>query len=162
LVLIQRQMAAMGLESDNGIDVTLLRRAKAAGKPVAGFETMEQQMEMLQPRDDAEDIEALRLTLKEMDETPGMIDDLIAAWLDGDEDVLAHYLVDKVQAEDPKGYERIMVERNRRWVPQIETLLKGKGTVFIAVGTGHLVGPDSVIALLRQDGVKVQAVKTDR
>lgn len=160
LILMQRQLVDMGLEPDNGIDVTFDRRAKAMSMSVKGFETMDQQMQVLSPRNDAEDIESLRMTLKEMDETPEIIDSLITGWLNGDEATLRHYLVDKLKADDPDGYQRYLVGRNAAWVPQIERILAGKGTVFIAVGTAHLVGPDSLIAMLKKDGIKAKAVKT--
>ena len=162
LVLMQHQLAGMGLDSDNGIDATLLRRARVKDKPVHGFETIEQQMQLMSPRDDAEDLDSLRVTLKEFDETPGMVDELIAGWLSGDEATLDKYLIDKTRDEDPDGYQKYIVTRNVTWVPKIEHILAGKGVVFIAVGTAHLVGPDSVIALLKKDGIKATPVKTDR
>jgi uncharacterized protein YbaP (TraB family) len=53
----------------------------------------------------------------------------------------------------------MIVARNADWTPQIETILAGKGTVFIAVGAGHLAGPDSVIAMLQKHGVTVERVQ---
>lgn len=160
LLLVQQQLAGMGLESANGIDVTLLAKARAADMSVQGLETMEEQMSMLSPANAAEDTEALRMTLKEMDENPATLDDLIDGWVNGDAAKLEHYFVDKMKAEDPDGYQRLIVARNRNWVPRIEHMLDGKGTVFIAVGTAHLIGPDGVITLLGQDGVKAERVPT--
>ncbi|MGB3627242.1 MAG: TraB/GumN family protein, partial [Henriciella sp.] len=53
-------------------------------------------------------------------------------------------------------YEAIFLDRNKTWVPQIEAMLDEPGTVFVAVGAGHLAGPDSVITMLRDEGYDVE------
>ncbi|MCG8505796.1 MAG: TraB/GumN family protein, partial [Sphingomonadales bacterium] len=45
---------------------------------------------------------------------------------------------------------------NRRWVPRIEALLATPGVHFVAVGAGHLVGPDSVIKMLAARGIAAE------
>ena len=60
-----------------------------------------------------------------------------------------------MRADSPSLYKALFLNRNIAWTKQIEHLLAGKGTAFIAVGTGHLVGSDSVIAMLERDGYKV-------
>ncbi len=55
--------------------------------------------------------------------------------------------------KDPALYQSVLAARNRKWVPQIEALLNGDGNYLVIVGTGHLVGRDSVIDLLKRDGV---------
>ena len=49
----------------------------------------------------------------------------------------------------------LLDDRNQRWVPQIEAMLKEKHIFFITVGAGHLTGPKGVPALLRKAGYKV-------
>ena len=55
----------------------------------------------------------------------------------------------------PGVYRSLVVARNRRWVDAIMDRLNGKGEAVMVVGVGHLVGPDSVPALLRARGVSV-------
>jgi uncharacterized protein len=160
LMLVQKQFESIGLTSENGIDMTLLRRARETGKPVKGFETPEEQLALLAPDDPAEEADGLRATLKELDAGPDMIEGLIDAWLAGDQDTLERHLVTEMKQDDPKGYDRFLAARNRNWVPKIEQILAGRGTVFIAVGGAHLTGPDSVIALLREKGVRAEPVDT--
>ena len=57
--------------------------------------------------------------------------------------------------DTPGVYQRLLVARNRRFAARIEAMLQGSGRAFVVVGVGHLVGPDSVPALLRRDGVAV-------
>ncbi|EGF92488.1 gumN family protein [Asticcacaulis biprosthecium C19] len=160
LMLVQCEFATMGLDPDNGIDITLMRRAQAASKPVHGLETMEEQMDVLAPDSEAEELQTLRSILKELDDTPEMVDQLITAWLAGDVKTLERHLVADLEENDPTGYKRMIAGRNHQWVPKIKTILDGEGTVFIAVGAGHLVGPDSVITLLKKQGIKAKKVRT--
>jgi uncharacterized protein YbaP (TraB family) len=158
LVLTLQKIQALGYNPKVGVDLTLLQSARAADKPVHGFETMDQQMQLLAPANDEDDIASLRQALKEAATLETDLPPLLKAWEEGDDATLVHDLVDRMKADDPKGYQRLIVQRNAAWEPQVEDILKGKGTVFIAVGAGHLVGPDSLIAMLQAHGIKVERI----
>ena len=53
---------------------------------------------------------------------------------------------------DREFYDALFLNRNTNWVPQIEAMLDEPGNVLIAVGAGHLAGPDSVITMLESKG----------
>ena len=57
--------------------------------------------------------------------------------------------------DDPLMYQRLLVERNRNWLPRIEALFARPRPAFVVVGAAHLVGPDGLIAMLRAKGVRV-------
>jgi uncharacterized protein YbaP (TraB family) len=48
----------------------------------------------------------------------------------------------------------MFTERNANWAGWIAQRLQEPGTVFVAVGAGHLAGRDSVQAKLTELGVK--------
>ena len=56
-------------------------------------------------------------------------------------------------------YKVLLVDRNTDWADQIQTLLQGSGTAFIAVGAAHLTGDDSVQSILKSRGVAVESVE---
>jgi uncharacterized protein YbaP (TraB family) len=60
---------------------------------------------------------------------------------------------------DPLLMKVLLVDRNKAWAKWIEDRLKQPGTVFVAVGAGHLAGKDSVQAQLAVDGVKAKWVR---
>ena len=62
---------------------------------------------------------------------------------------------DDMRDETPEFYEALIVNRNRNWVGQVEEILEGSGTAFIAVGAGHLAGDDSLIGMLRARGLEI-------
>ncbi len=156
LIITMQQINNLGYTTETGVDVSLMAQARAKTKTVHGFETMESQLQALVPDNEADELTALRATLEDIKTMPQDLGDLFAAWEAGDTQELSHLMIDKMQAEDPKSYQRLIVQRNAAWEPQIEDILAGKGTVFITVGAGHLVGPDSVIAMLKRHGITAE------
>ncbi len=86
--------------------------------------------------------------------TDGDLGTIVPLWRAGDEKALTNTVMSGIKS-DPREYNILLVERNRKWLPQIETMLKGKGTIFITVGTAHLLGPDGLVTQLRARGYKV-------
>lgn len=156
LIITMQEINRLGYATDTGVDVTLMKQARDGGKAVHGFETMESQMQALVPETEADELTALRAMVKDIDTMPQDLGDLFNAWKAGDTEALTRLMIDRMQTEDPKGYRRLIVERNTAWEPQIEQILAGKGTAFITVGAGHLVGPDSVIAMLKAHGITAE------
>jgi uncharacterized protein YbaP (TraB family) len=56
----------------------------------------------------------------------------------------------------PEIYDRLLVERNANWVESVEPCVKQKTSCFVVVGAAHLVGPDSLVAMLQKKGYKVE------
>lgn len=155
LFLVAQKIQSLGYNPKMGVDVQLLALARASGKGVHGFETIDQQLQAMVPTNEADELASLRQAISEVEDADKELAPLLRAWIEGDEAGLARHLIDKYKAEDPASYQRMIVARNAAWEPQIEDILRGKGTVFITVGAGHLVGPDSVIAMLRAHGIEV-------
>jgi uncharacterized protein YbaP (TraB family) len=120
------------------------------------FETAQQQIGFFADMPERDQIDGLEETLKEIDKDPGAFDRLAAAWARGDVHAIAEDAVEKLKRETPGAYKTLVVNRNRRWADRIAQLLQGDERIFIVVGVGHLVGPDSVPALLRARGIKVE------
>ena len=141
--------ASLGVEQQiaGGLSPTLPRGA---------FETAEQQIGFFADMPVKDQIDSLRETLKEIEKDPGAFDRLASAWARGDVRAIDREAVEKLKRETPDVYQKLVVDRNRRWIGQIEQLLRGDKRIFIVVGVGHLVGPDSVPALLRARGVHVE------
>ncbi len=148
----------LGLTGLAGADVILAQEAGAQGKPVHGFETVEQQMRFLADAGPDVEMSYLRKMLADVGEGKAYYDPLERAWLAGDEAVVDKLVVARMREMAPEVYRRLIVERNQRWVPQIEAMLASPGVRFVAVGGGHLAGPDSVPTLLRKDGWRVERV----
>jgi uncharacterized protein YbaP (TraB family) len=84
----------------------------------------------------------------------GMVDD----WTRGDPEALAREMNDELKSS-PEVAKVLLTNRNRTWAGWIKQRMAMPGTVFVAVGAGHLAGPESVQANLAKLGVKATRVR---
>ena len=148
-----------GYDPKSGVELVLKARAEAAGKPVHGFETIDKQIGILADLPDDVQLAFLRETLKDYDEATVKLDEMVEDWARGDVPAIERLMVQEMKTDSPALYKALLVDRNTDWANQIQTLLQGSGTAFIAVGAAHLAGPDSVQAQLKARGVDVEAVQ---
>jgi len=141
-----------GLSTDNGADAVLRDVADQYGKPVGGLESFQYQLRMFNSLPSAGAHPAPHS--KEAGALAGMLSQLESAWNRGDIDGTFAPLMMQMRAQSPQTYKMMFVERNGRWAQWIANRLKTPGTVFVAVGAGHLSGPDSVQKQLSWIGVK--------
>lgn len=148
-------LGAAGYQPALGIDQQLGDRAVRDGLPVAGLETLEEQMRLFKALDERTQLALFAKTLDELDTAGADTALLVAQWRAGDTTALARRL-----EEDFSGYpalrEQVVEERNRRWAPRIAGLLQDEGVSLVVVGALHLVGPEGVPELLRARGLQVE------
>ncbi len=143
-----------GARTDLGVE-RQIAAAAPAGVARGAFESVDDQLQALAGGSKAEQVQSLEETLHEVASDPDGFARLAAAWARGDVRTIEKEGLEDLRHEAPGAYGRLVVDRNRRWVGEIEALLKRPGRTFAVVGVGHLVGPDSVPALLRRDGIAV-------
>ena len=152
------QMMLKGYDPNMGVEKVLMARAEALGKPVKGFETMAEQIQIMAGISNEGQVQMLRAGLEDLKESPEAVEELEKAWAAGDVDALNREIVANMQTETPEAYDAMLTRRNINWAAQIKQILDGSGTVFIAVGAGHLVGEDSVQSLLAAEGIQSERV----
>lgn len=144
-----------GYDPQSGVETILKARAEAAGKPVSGLETIDQQVRILATLSEETQLAFLRLTLASFDDAATDLDALVDAWARGDVEGINRLAVEEMRSVSPEIHQALLVRRNTDWANQIQTLLQGSGTTFIAVGSAHLAGDDSVQEILEDRGVTV-------
>ncbi len=153
LLLSVAQLQQAGLSVEAGVEQQLARRASADAKPIAGLETMEQQLSLFDGLDEATQIRFLELTLDDAAAIAAQLDSIDAAWRAGREAELAQLLRDEY-ARFPELYELLVDRRNAAWIEPLRGLLARREDVLVVVGALHLVGDGSVIDLLRRAGLE--------
>ena len=143
-----------GFDPALGLDQHFYERAKAAKRPVRGLETVADQLDRLGGLPMPVQIDMLRAVLSDVDTQVSAVTDLVAAWKTGDVAALERLLLKEFR-ESPEVYQRLLVERNQAWAPKIAACAAEPAPCLVVVGGAHLVGPDSVVALLRQSGFSV-------
>ncbi|WP_010164632.1 TraB/GumN family protein [Sphingomonas sp. PAMC 26617] len=141
--------------ADRGIEPVLT--ARFAGRTIGALETREGQLRLFDRLPAAAQKALLRDAARDALDPARGYQTLLAAWVKGDAAALAATL-DLVRG-DPTLAQPLIAQRNRRWASAILRRMARPGRVLVAVGAGHLVGPGSVIDLLRAHGVRVARVE---
>lgn len=146
---------SQGMSTDNGADHVLRDLADEAGKPVSGLEDFGVQLRTLSGiRTAPAPAAAVAAPSPAATVT---LDQLLRAWKSGDSKAFSTMLA-TFKSRSPLAYETLIAGRNRAWADWIRTRLDRPGTVFVAVGSGHLAGEDSVQMRLAASGHAVRRI----
>jgi len=155
LTLEGLELASAGFDPELGLDKHFYDLAKEGGKAVQGLETVDYQLSRLDEMTQAQQDRMLAQTLKEIATEKASVAKLTTAWKTGDADAVAKLVLGNLKQE-PALYERLLVERNKNWLPKIEALFSRKGHALVLVGAAHLVGPEGLIAVLKAKGYTIE------
>ncbi len=143
-----------GYDPKSGVDLVLKYEAAAYGKSLDGFETLEQQFHFFADLPQKMQVDFMLFTLDSAGSAASELGDSVDAWAAGDTVKLAAELNGTLFERYPSLYNVLLVQRNVAIADKIEQLLKGNGVAFVAVGAGHLAGPDSIQADLAKHGIQ--------
>ena len=156
LTISTAAMTRAGYDPASGVDSKIEDIFRARNITPKGFETAEEQIKVFAGMSPQQELEYLRETMEEYHDAPTELDTMVRQWSTADLAGMEELFVDEMKVEEPDLYAALLVNRNANWVVKIEDMLKGSGTSFIAVGAAHLIGPDSVLAMLDARGVKAE------
>lgn len=160
VVISEAVVRRAGYDVTSGVESVMRPAATAAGKQIRFLETVEEQMASFATLPEAVQIKFLVNGLAEIDAATGDLGALVNAWKAGDTDKLDDLLIEEDLAVIPELYDALLKNRNAKWIPKIDTLMKSEsGTFLIAVGAAHLIGKDSVIEMLKPLGYSEERVQ---
>jgi uncharacterized protein YbaP (TraB family) len=157
LTLTSVQVMKMGFMPEMGIDAYLLRNASRTGKNIIELETVEEQIDIFLNISDGDLL--LREALFSLDEADRQMMDMMFCWKTGDEACIESILFEDALTNYPSFvsiYDILFFRRNEDMANDIRTFLDSKGTYFVVVGAGHLVGDKGIPDLLRNAGYQVK------
>lgn len=158
LTLSNLQAQADGIDPRIGVEAVLTERARIKGIPVTALETVEEQLINFDALTELDQQQLLLSTLSELDNSKARTSLLIGDWLLGNTDALANR-VNSDFARSPMLRRMLVEDRNLRWADWIARRMKAEdGTLFIAVGAGHMAGKGSLLEDLERQGLKVSRV----
>ena len=152
LMAVEWQKA--GFDASLGLDKHFYDRAQTEGKAVQGLETTEYQISRFDGMTMSQQDHFLAESLKDLDSEKASVVKLADAWKAGDLPTVERFVLQDLK-DDPEMYQRLLVDRNRNWLPKIEALFARPGRAFVVVGAAHLVGPDGLLAMLKAKGIRV-------
>lgn len=156
LQLSLAQLTKQGADPDSGVETALEADAARTGKKTAYLETAALQMHIFADLPPAAEKRFFISTLRQIEEESDSTDEMDRLWARGDVATLGRLLQRQIDEAGPEVADALIYRRNSAWAEEIDAMMRGKGRVFIAVGTAHLTGDRGVPALLRARGYTVE------
>ncbi|WP_294263227.1 TraB/GumN family protein [uncultured Sphingomonas sp.] len=148
-----------GYDVSAGVEAVLTKAAQGAEKPIVGLEPRVQQLGYFDALPAEAQMAMLKRQLDNMSTTGDSTDAVLAAWTAGDTAALGRIIDADQRASSAAFGKAILSDRNRRWAGWIAERMKRPGTVFMAVGVGHLTGSDTVQRALAARGLTARRVR---
>ncbi|PKI17726.1 TraB/GumN family protein [Colwellia sp. 12G3] len=158
LALLEAQHAQL---SGEGVDAFYSKLANKDQKSIAYLESVEFQMNMIATMGIGDEERFIKSNLEQMKDFKTLFLGLLKAWRAGDEKQLKTLAITPME-DDPKTLKKLLTDRNKNWIPHIEAMFAGNGKSsnkeFVLVGVAHLAGNESVLALLKAKGYRVEKI----
>ena len=151
-------LTKLGYDPEQGAEKQLTGFAKAVSKPVAGLETLPEQLGFFDTLPETQQVAFLNAVVKDLDQLGPQLDKMVVLWAKGDPDGLAIAMNESLAAT-PELAKTLLWDRNARWADKLKARMDHPGTVFVAVGAGHLAGQHSVQDYLKERGLTVKRVE---
>lgn len=150
------ELSASGITAENGADSYLLDQAKARGKNIRYLEDMDAHLAATRVLPQHVQLEALREAMQSAGDLTEKTNTLITEWARGNTHYIQTDITEPLKQRSPEYYEALFTKRNAAWALSFDEFLKSGESGFAAVGVGHLVGPDSLIQMMQDNGYKVE------
>jgi uncharacterized protein YbaP (TraB family) len=148
----------IGLKGEEGPEQTLRTEFQAASKPIGQLETNTEQLGYFDKLPES----AQRLLLEGAIEEPKSMDNdfarMLASWSKGDVKAIS-VSFNRELSVSPALKEALLQRRNANWSRWVERRMASPGSVMVAVGAGHLAGPGSLVAMLKNEGYRVRRIQ---
>ena len=148
-----------GMSGEAGVEMTLRKLVEERGLPIKGLETAREQLSYFDKMSPEAQVAFTVGSLEDTtdEEIVAMLNAMQVAWSRGDEAGIADVFNEDLEmGSEVRG--ALLTRRNADWTGDIVTRMGEPGTVFVAVGAGHLVGGDSVVSMLRERGYTVTRI----
>ena len=157
-MLLGIQFKDLGLSGDAGVETVLKTAFTQAGKPVGQLETNTEQLGMFDTLPEVAQRALLEGAIDNPSAMRAQFHEMLTAWARGDVAAIGKSFNEDL-AGSPELRDSLLRRRNANWSNWIQRRMAAPGSVFVAVGAGHLAGPDSVIDMLQKQGYKVKRVQ---
>jgi uncharacterized protein YbaP (TraB family) len=154
LTLAAFELTKNGYLATAGLDTYLSQRADETGKERLALETADFQVSLFADLTPDQSLAFLRYTVADLEAMIPEMEQLYLDWRSGNVEPMEELLFEGYE-EFPGVFKKMVVDRNRAWMPRIVELLEGDRDAMVVVGSMHLVGGEGLVALLRQQGYTV-------
>jgi uncharacterized protein YbaP (TraB family) len=143
----------------DGIDAYYDKAARADNKVIGELESADDVIAYMQLFAQEDPNKIINSTLNDVEDLQSHFETMLASWKKGDLDALDKEMGQKMKAETPSAYQTLVVDRNKKWLPQLEQMFKTPDVEMVLVGSLHLSGSDGLLAQLKKSGYQVRPYK---
>jgi len=156
-VVVQMATQLHFLGKTESYEMTFDRMAREEQKKILGLETVAEQMAIFDNLTDEQQTEMVMSGIRNMKESIDLTKTMQELYVRQNVDSLYLMILEEggVLSEEQQNF---LDERNKNWIPKINEIIVDK-KAFIAVGAGHLGGPNGVIRLLQKEGYTLTPVE---
>jgi len=156
LSLMLQEPASYGMSETLGVEEFLMRRAQANAKPVLGLESAREHADIFLGLSDRQSEAMLLIMFLPAERDSSTAGNALAdAWRRGDVDTDTRIFMDGFR-DFPSLADRLLTNRNHKWIPKIEGYLRSGKTYLVVAGAAHMGGPNGVLSLLRARGYRIK------
>ncbi len=139
-----------------GVDAYFSSRAMGDGKSMGALETIDEQIGFIEAMGQGNESEFILMSIADLQESEAVMGQMISAWRSGNADELQELFVDDMRVRAPELYDSLLLQRNLKWMPQIEAMLQDDDKEFVLVGAAHLVGSEGLLEMLEAKGFEIR------
>ena len=150
----------MNCQTPSGVEEELVKMAKEDKKEIKGLETMQFQASVfdsipyeVQAKELLKNIDSFSVNKKDFQT-------MLGYYKNQQLDSITN-MMGKSEFGSEKYDNLLLNDRNKNWVAQLKEIMKDE-SVFVAVGTGHLVGDEGLIRLLKKAGYTVEPIENKK
>ena len=158
MILLGVTFKDLGLEANSGVETALRTEFKTAAKPIDQLETNAEQFSFFDTLPEAAQRKFLESVLDDPAKGRAQFAEMLSVWTRGDVKAMGESFNRELK-DSPELRENLLRKRNANWNYWLQRRMQLPGTIFVAVGAGHLSGSDSVISMLEKSGYKVKRVQ---
>lgn len=148
--------------TEKGVDYHFYERAVADGKVTRGLASVEEHLKYLAEQADGDEDDYVIHAIKDFKRMTMLLSQMVDMWRKGDTARIDQFSIAEMKAKYPKLYDRLLVERNRKWMPIIESYFKTPATEFVLVGAAHLAGEQGLLKQLADRGYRIDRLRADK
>jgi uncharacterized protein YbaP (TraB family) len=156
--LLSVQFRDMGLKGKDGVEAVLRDSFATKGKPIGELETNIEQLGFFDTLPEKAQRALLEGALDEQNGMDAEFAGMLDAWAKGDVNGIARTF-DRDLAASPELQQALIRQRNANWTKWIREQMAEPGSLMVAVGAGHLAGKESVIEMLKRQGLRVRQIQ---
>lgn len=157
-MLLGTQFKDLGLSGSAGVESVLRQNFRQAGKPIGQLETNLEQLSLFDTLPESAQRALLEGSIEAPAEMRTEFNAMLAAWSRGDVATIGRTFNEDL-AGSPELQAALIRRRNHNWTDWVRRRMAAPGTLMVAVGAGHLAGPESVVELLQGHGYRVTRVQ---